>query len=57
MDRSDATIVRFKPVAGPPQRVRFEPRSDGSWDRIEEVWTGCVWRPLGREAVTRLTID
>lgn len=41
----------FEPVHGPKRRVVFEPRSDGDYDRVEAVWTGCRWRPTGRERV------
>jgi len=33
---------------------RFEPRSDGGFERIEAVWNGCQWRVTGREVVTTM---
>jgi hypothetical protein len=35
------------------RRLRFQLRSCGSgWWRFEDEWTGCRWRPVGREVVT-----
>jgi hypothetical protein len=35
------------------RRLRFRPRDDGpGWWRFEDEWTGCRWRPVGREVVT-----
>ncbi|WP_370455451.1 MULTISPECIES: hypothetical protein [unclassified Haloarcula] len=28
--------------------------SDGEFERIEAVWTGCQWRVTGREVVTTM---
>jgi len=44
----------YEPMRGPKRRVEFEPRSDGSYLRIESVWTGCGWREKGRERVTTI---
>ena len=40
-------------------RVRFEPRSDGGFDRIEEIKhsSGDTWRPRGSERVDSVDID
>lgn len=54
---AEAITVRWDPARGPPRRVRFEPRSDGRWMRIESVWTGCKWRPTGREVVTDVGVE
>lgn len=56
-DRSDAIIVRRDPLRGPPERDRYEPRSDGRWVRVDEVWTGCTWRPRGRELVANVSVE
>jgi len=48
---ADARGFVYQPVRGPKRRVEFEPRSDGGFERIESVWTGCKWRPTGREIV------
>jgi len=39
------------------ERVRFEARADGRWRRIEEEWTGCVWRPRGSEVVEEIAVS
>jgi len=39
------------------ERVRFEPRDDDRWRRIEEEWTGCVWRPRGSEVVDEIAVS
>ncbi|MBO4249478.1 hypothetical protein IL252_16850 [Halomicrobium sp. IBSBa] len=44
----------YEPVRGPKRKVEFEPRSDGGFERIEAVWTGCGWRVTGREVVTTM---
>jgi len=54
LDRSDRHGLVYEPERGPPRRILFEPRSDGTWERVEAVWTGCAWRPLGREVVESL---
>ena len=41
----------YDPLRGPKRRVEFRPRDDGEFVRIESVWTGCDWRPLGSERV------
>jgi len=56
-DRADAIIVRFEPASGPPERWRFEPRSDGRWVRIEEYWNGCRWAGRGAEFVDNVAVE
>lgn len=46
-------IVEFTDEAGTRRRIRYVPRTDDWW-RIEETWTGCVWRHVGRELVETL---
>ena len=46
-------IVEFTDEAGTRRRVRYVPRTD-EWWRIEEQWTGCLWRHVGRELVDDL---
>ncbi|MFC6975661.1 hypothetical protein ACFQL1_14960 [Halomicroarcula sp. GCM10025709] len=48
---ADARGFVYEPARGPKRRVLYEPRSDGRFERIESVWTGCTWRPTGREIV------
>lgn len=58
-DRSDGFAVVYDDADGrPPRRLRFEPRDDGRWDRIEEIWSGCsYWRPVGRAVCERVELD
>ncbi len=46
-------IIEFTDEAGTRRRIRYIPRSEDWW-RIEEQWTGCLWRLVGRELVTDL---
>jgi hypothetical protein len=48
---ADARGFIYEPVRGPKRKVEFEPRSDGTFERIEAVWNGCRWRVTGREVV------
>ena len=44
--------AQFRLPRGTWRRFRFEPRADGpGWWRFEDEWTGCTWRPIGREVV------
>jgi hypothetical protein len=56
-DRSDAIIVRRDPATGPPERDRYEPREDGRWTRIDEVWSGCAWHGRGTEVVKSIGFE
>ena len=39
------------------RRFRFEPRLHGSdWWRFEDEWTGCTWRPIGREPIRNIDV-
>ena len=39
------------------RRIRFEVRADDAgWWRFEDEWTGCTWRPIGREVVNDLAV-
>lgn len=51
LDRTDAHGFVYEPVRGPKRKIAFEPRSDGRFDRVEAVWTGCAWRTTGSEIV------
>jgi hypothetical protein len=49
--------VRFTVQCGPRRRYRFELRDAGpGWWRFEDEWTGCQWRPVGREAVDTVAL-
>ena len=51
LDVSDAHGFVYEPTRGEKRRVKFVPRSDGTWLRIESEWNGCRWRETGREVV------
>jgi hypothetical protein len=46
-------IIEFTDEAGTRRRVRYMPRTDDWW-RIDEEWTGCRWRFVGRELIEDL---
>lgn len=48
---ADARGFVYEPIRGPKRRVEYEPRSDGTYQRVESVWTGGTWQPVGREVV------
>lgn len=48
-------IIEFSDDTHTRRRIRFVPRRAGDWWRIEEEWTGCLWRHVGRELVTKVT--
>jgi len=56
MTHPEDTTIRYDPLYGPPQRIRFQPRSDDRWRRVTEAWTGCVWRATGSEVVEQVTV-
>jgi len=56
-DRSDAVIVRFAPINRATRRLRFEPRSEGNWTRVEEVWSRDSWRAVGTETVESIGFE
>ena len=51
---TDAKGFVYEPLRGPKRKIEFEPRSDGRFERVEAVWTGCIWRVTGREIVTAM---
>lgn len=57
MGREQSLCVRYEPVRGPPERLRFEPRSDGRYARFEEFWNGCVWAVRGHDVVDEVALD
>lgn len=49
--------VEWTPSVGSRRRLRFEPRSDGTWWRISDHWTGCSWYEEGREPADDIVVD
>ena len=50
-DGRDAFAVRYNPPRGRPQRIVFELRSAGGWDRITHEKRRGRWRITGEEIV------
>ena len=55
-DRRDAFAIRWTPPRGRPQKVVFEPRSAGGWDRITYERRRGRWRVTGEEIVADITL-
>jgi len=56
-DRSDAVVVTYRADGG-ARRLRFEPRSDGRHDLVEETLTnGGTWRVVGERVVDSVAVD
>ena len=56
-DRRDRLTVRYERPGRAPERVTFEPRDDGRWDRIEQYHNGCKWCPRGHEIVDDVAVN
>ena len=55
-DNCQITIT-YTPAGSTRHRLRVVHREDGpGWWLIEDEWTGCVWRPIGREPVDDVTV-
>lgn len=54
-DDPSEIIVTYWPDRQPLHRIRFESRDSGGWFLIDEEHTGCKWRTIGREPITRLS--
>lgn len=53
----DEFAVAFSPGRARRRRVRYETRTDADgWWRIDEEWTGCTWRTVGREPVVDVVV-
>lgn len=50
-------VVRYDPVRGPPERLRFAPRDDGRYAMFDEVWGGCCWHTRGHDVVDGVALD
>ncbi|WP_197052484.1 hypothetical protein [Halobellus rufus] len=50
--------LRFTVQRESRRRYRFEPRHTGpGWWRFEDEWTGCQWRPVGREVLAEVELQ
>lgn len=57
-DRSDAITLQYQPAGRAARRLVFEPRSDGGYLCVEEVWSGCgYWREVGSEPVDTVSVE
>ncbi len=55
---TDAFRITFTPERQAARRIRFEARSDANgWWRIDQEWTGCAWRTVGREPVANVVVE
>ena len=55
----EAIVVRERVVDGPTRRIVFDPRSDGRYERREQLWRLAIagWHTTGTEIVADVTID
>lgn len=53
----EEVCLRYRPLRGPPERLRFVPRDDGRWARFDEYWSGCCWHTRGHEVVEAVALD
>jgi hypothetical protein len=54
-DQPEELIISFTDGSHTRRRYRFVARDDGQWWRLDEEWTGCLWRPVGRELVSNVS--
>ena len=60
MTHPDAVTIRVEPLGdGPTRRTVYHPRSDGRFDREEQLWRAAVdgWHTTGTETIEELHID
>lgn len=55
-DRRESFAVRYSPPHGRPQKIVFEPRSGGGWDRITYERRRGRWRITGEEIVANVAL-
>lgn len=57
-DGPETTLV-LSPVTGPARRLRIRETDQPGAPYVleEDVWTGCAWRPIGREELERVELD
>ena len=55
----EAVILRERVVDGPTRRIVFEPRSDGRYERREQLWRQALdgWHTTGTEIVDTVAIE
>lgn len=58
-ERQPALVtLQYAAQRGTQRRLRFEWRTDGlGWWHIEEEWTDCHWRPVGRDVVKEGSLE
>lgn len=49
-------VLQWDPPEGPPRRLGFEPKDDGSWRRRKLEWTGAGWRGRSTDAVEDVAV-
>lgn len=49
------TLTLDTPDGG--RRYRLEARAEGGFFLVTEEWTGCTWRPCGREPVDDVGVE
>ena len=55
---ADGLAIAYRPDRQPWRQIRFEERPDADgWWLINEEWTGCSWRTVGREPVGDVRVD
>jgi hypothetical protein len=57
LTREDTVTICWTGEDAVRRRIRFEPRSTGGCDRIEQRWSGDEWVTVGQEIVARLGLD
>ncbi|OYR82571.1 hypothetical protein DJ84_10060 [Halorubrum ezzemoulense] len=55
---ADGLAIAYRPARQPWRQIRFEERPDADgWWLINEEWTGCSWRTVGREPVDEIFVN
>ena len=54
-----AIVVRETPIEGATRRVVYEPRSDGHYERREQLWREAIagWHTTGTEVVSDIAVE
>ena len=56
-DRSDAIVISLSPPHEPDRKIVFEPRSDGSYERVEKLWRDGRWHTAGSELIDHVSVS